>query len=153
MRNDDKKVLYVLLIKHKKWLRKSIRCESRTIYDLNQMSKWSGIKNLILNIWQLIWITRKMWFESWTSWLKSCTENDSDQIKQPQLKNVEKVWFESCSKFDSEKNQVEVDIRKLIWIMCKKWFESNCLKIPYLSLSNLIWIIKCVWFPWFKSNT
>lgn len=44
MRNDDKKLLYVFDIKHTKWLKKSVRFESKVIYDLNQMSKCSGIK-------------------------------------------------------------------------------------------------------------
>lgn len=44
MRNDDKKILYVLEIKHTKWLKKPVRFESRAIYDLDQMSKCSGIK-------------------------------------------------------------------------------------------------------------
>lgn len=61
MRNDDKKLLYVFEIKHTKWLKKSIIFESRAIYDLNQMSKCSGIKrkNRILKNCQMIRI-RKM---------------------------------------------------------------------------------------------
>lgn len=44
MRNDDKMLLYVLDIKHTKWLKKSVRFRSKAIYDLNQMRKYSGIK-------------------------------------------------------------------------------------------------------------
>lgn len=46
MRNDEKKILYELEIKHTKWLKKLVRFESRAIYDLNQMSKCSGIKGV-----------------------------------------------------------------------------------------------------------
>lgn len=41
--DDDKKVLYVLEIKHTKWLKMLGRFESRAINDLDQMSKYSGI--------------------------------------------------------------------------------------------------------------
>lgn len=39
MKDDDKKILYVLEIKHKIWLKKFVRFESREIHDLNQLNK------------------------------------------------------------------------------------------------------------------
>lgn len=39
MKNDDKNILNVLDIKHKKWVKKVVRFESIEKYDLNQMSK------------------------------------------------------------------------------------------------------------------
>ena len=39
VKNDEKKVLYVLEIRHGKWLKKLARFESRFVHDLNQMNK------------------------------------------------------------------------------------------------------------------
>lgn len=53
MRNDDINILYILEIKHTKCLKKLVRFELRAIYDLNQMSKCNGIKE-ITSFWKLL---------------------------------------------------------------------------------------------------
>lgn len=83
MKNNKKKLLYVLGINHPKWLKKSVKFGSRAIYVLNQMSKCSGIKE-ITDFWKTAnWLeSGKGWFKSNATWFESCVKVDSNQMPQ-----------------------------------------------------------------------